>query len=74
MLTHALCWSALARAQIVLGVLYNVSRDYDSAIAAFQKALHAKPDDYSLWNKVRCGNLPPLPMLCVPCSMRLTLA
>jgi len=38
--------------QIVLGVLYNVSRDYDSAASAFRKALNTRPDDYSLWNKV----------------------
>jgi len=38
--------------QIVLGVLYNVSRDYDSAASAFRRALNTRPDDYSLWNKV----------------------
>lgn len=42
-----------AQVQEVLGVLYNVSRDYSSAVTAFKKALNAKPDDYSLWN-VRC--------------------
>lgn len=38
---------------MVLGVLYNVSHDYDAAAAAFNKALAQRPGDYSLWNKVR---------------------
>jgi hypothetical protein len=35
-----------ASMQEVLGVLYNVSRDYPSAVAAFQQALGSRPDDY----------------------------
>ena len=32
-----------ADVQIVLGVLYNVSHDYDSATAAFRQALLSRP-------------------------------
>lgn len=38
--------------QVVLGVLYNVSLDYDSAIECFTKACAMRPNDYSLVNKV----------------------
>ncbi|XP_054797056.1 peroxisome biogenesis protein 5 isoform X2 [Prosopis cineraria] len=37
---------------IVIGVLYNLTRDYDKAIQSFQRALKLKPQDYSLWNKL----------------------
>lgn len=39
-------------ALIILGVLYNVSLDYESAIDCFQKALQTRPNDYTLLNKV----------------------
>ncbi|KAG6960573.1 hypothetical protein JG688_00009533 [Phytophthora aleatoria] len=38
--------------QVVLGVLYNVSKDYDAAVASFKAATDSRPDEYALWNKV----------------------
>jgi peroxin-5 len=35
-----------------LGVVYNVSRDYDAAVSSFRNALKQHPNDYSLWNKL----------------------
>ena len=45
--------SADPQVHVVLGVLYNASRDYDAAVAEFRTAVAARPDDYTLWNKVR---------------------
>ncbi|KAF6154709.1 hypothetical protein GIB67_003769, partial [Kingdonia uniflora] len=42
----------VADVHIVLGVLYNLSREYDKAIGSFQTALKLKPRDYSLRNKI----------------------
>lgn len=41
-----------ADVHIVLGVLYNLSREYDRAIESFETAIKLKPHDYSLWNKL----------------------
>ena len=35
-----------------LGVVYNVSRDFEAAVASFERALSQRPLDYSLWNKL----------------------
>ncbi|KAF6174018.1 hypothetical protein GIB67_039969 [Kingdonia uniflora] len=41
-----------ADVHIVLGVFYNLSREYDKAIRSFQAVLKLKPWDYSLRNKL----------------------
>ncbi|KAG2524812.1 hypothetical protein JM18_005101 [Phytophthora kernoviae] len=38
--------------QVVLGVLYNVSKDYDAAVESFKTATNSRPDEYALWNKI----------------------
>lgn len=42
--------------QVVLGVLYNVSLDYDSAVECFTKAMAENQSDYSVINKVSVFN------------------
>jgi peroxin-5 len=35
-----------------LGVVYNVSRDYEAAVDALRQACALRPNDYQLWNKL----------------------
>eukprot|EP00871_Galdieria_phlegrea_P002789 jgi/Galph1/3510/GphlegSOOS_G2131.1 len=37
---------------IVLGVLHNLSRDYELAVEVFGKAIQLQPNDHRLWNKL----------------------
>lgn len=39
-------------AQVVLGVLQNVTQDLEAAVGAFQTALQRNPQDFGLLNKV----------------------
>ncbi len=41
-----------ADVHVALGVLHSLARHYGAAADAFRTALAARPDDYSLWNKL----------------------
>lgn len=38
--------------QEVLGVLFNLSREFDRAKEAFRKAIALRPNSYALWNRL----------------------
>jgi peroxin-5 len=52
LLLEALAAAPDADALEALGVVYNVSRDYDAAVDAFRRAIALQPDSYQLYNRL----------------------
>jgi peroxin-5 len=52
LLLEALAVEPDADALEALGVVYNVSRDYDAAVDAFNRAIALQPNNYQLYNRL----------------------
>merc|ERR1719473_1342353 len=52
MFEAALTYSNDPEVSIALGIMYNMSHEYDKAVLHFQEALKGRPDDAKLWNKL----------------------
>ena len=55
-------------AQVVLGVLYNISQDFDNATECFSRAIELSPPDYTLLNKVNMYRIHPPTLLHYVCQ------